>query len=96
MRQSTSALLIGTESPAGRVLIKSVDNGPTLWATRGALGSRVTVTPGRHTVEVMCKLEGHFLPGVVTLDVQPGHVYELSGSRAEGAAKCDVSATSRS
>jgi len=91
-----AALLIGTESPAGRVLIKSVDNGPTLWASRGALGSKVTIRPGRHTIEVMCELEGHFLSGEVTLDVQPGQVYELSGSQAPGASKCSVSARSRS
>jgi hypothetical protein len=92
-----NSLLIGAENSAARVLIKSVDNGPTLWAHPGALGSKVTITPGVHKVEVMCESQGstHFASGVVTIDVQPGQTYELVGSVAPGADQCTVSASVR-
>ncbi len=89
------AMLIGGSSSDARVLIKSVDDGPTLWSAPGALSTRVTIKPGHHRVSVMCELGAHFVDAVVTLDVQPGKTYDLTGSRVEGSNGCNVSASSR-
>jgi hypothetical protein len=96
-RPPANGLLVGADNSSARVLIKSVDNGPTLWASPGALGSKATITPGVHKVEVVCESEGslHFVSGDVTIDVQPGHTYDLVGSLAPGANRCEVTATSR-
>lgn len=93
-----NSLLIGADTSNARVLIKSVDSGPTLWSAPGMLGSKVTIKPGVHKVEVVCQSEGsgHFVSGNVTIDVQPGHTYDLVGSIAPGTDVCNVSATSRS
>jgi len=94
--QQTS-LLIGGASSSARVRIKSVDSGPTLWASRGALATRATITPGVHKVEVVCESEGslHFAPGQVIIDVQPGHTYDLTGSMGPDATLCNVTASTR-
>jgi hypothetical protein len=98
VRQPATSLLVGTTSPTARVLLKSVDNGPTLWAAPGVLTTKATITPGVHKIEVMCESQGslHFVTGELTLDVQPGHTYDLMGSLAPGAERCSVSATIRS
>lgn len=93
--ESQPAMLLGGNSPDARVLIKNVDDGPTLWSSPGALSSRVTIKPGHHKVAVVCELGAHFVDAVVTLDVQPGKTYELSGSRVEGTNGCNVAASSR-
>jgi hypothetical protein len=89
------AMLIGGNGSDARVLIKSVDDGPTLWSAPGALSTRVTIKPGHHKVTVMCEVGAHFVDAVVTLDVQPGKTYDLIGSRVEGSNGCNVSASSR-
>jgi hypothetical protein len=96
--QPMTSLLVGADSSSARVRIKSVDNGPTLWASRGELTTRATITPGRHMIEVVCESEGalHFAPGAVIIDVLPGHTYDLTGSMGPGATRCNVSATTRS
>jgi hypothetical protein len=98
VRPPANSLLIGADTSSARVLIKSVDNGPTLWASPGVLTTKATITPGVHRIEVVCESEGslHFLTGDLTIDVQPGHTYELVGSVARGANRCDVSASVRS
>jgi hypothetical protein len=98
VRQPTTSLLIGTDSSTARVLIKSVDNGPTLWASPGALATKASIKPGRHKIDVVCESQGslHFAPGDVTIDVEPGHTYELVGALAAGASRCNVSASIRS
>jgi hypothetical protein len=93
--ESQPAMLVGGQSSGTRVLIKSVDDGPTLWTSPGALGTRVTVKPGHHKVAVICEVGAHFIDAVVTLEVQPGKTYDLSGSRVEGASGCNVAASSR-
>ena len=97
-RPQATGLLIGANNSIARVLIKSVDNGPTLWALPGALGNKVTITPGLHKVEVMCEFQGslHFAPGGLTIDVQPGRTYDLVASAAPGADRCNVLASVRS
>jgi hypothetical protein len=98
VRPPANSLLVGTNTSTARVLIKSVDNGPTLWASPGALGTKVTIKPGVHKVTVVCESQGslNFVPGEVTIDVQPGHTYDLAGSVAPGTDRCNVSATMRS
>lgn len=96
--QPRTALLVGVSTSTARVLIKSVDDGPTLWANQGALGRKVSIIPGRHKVAVMCEIQDSrllFVPGDVTIDVQAGQIYDLVGSLAQGARRCDVSASSR-
>lgn len=98
VHQPTTSLLLGTDSPSARVRIKSVDKGPTLWQHQGVLTTRATITPGRHYIEVQCESEEsvHFAPGFVTLDVLPGHTYELKGTMGPGATLCNVTAFVRS
>jgi hypothetical protein len=93
--QSQPGMLIGADTSGVRVLIKSVDGGPTLWTAPGALGSRVSIVPGHHKVTVVCEYGAHFVAAEVTLDVQAGKTYELTGSPAEGNNGCNVSASSR-
>ena len=92
-----NSLLIGGDSSSARVLIRSVDNGPTLWSAPGMLTRKAVIKPGVHKT-VVCESEGslHFASGELTLEVQPGHTYELHGSVAPGADRCDVSASVRS
>lgn len=98
VRPAANSMLIGVDNSNARVLIKRVDNGPILWAAPNALGSKVTITPGVHKVEVVCEAggSGHIVPGNVTIDVQPGRTYDLAGSVAPGTNECNVTATSRS
>lgn len=91
-----SAMLVGSDALGARVLIKNVDGGPTLWAQPGALGTRVTITPGHHKVTVMCQFGTHFVDGELTIDVQPGRTYDLTASAPEGGSGCNVTASSRS
>jgi hypothetical protein len=91
-----SAMLVGADASGARVLIKSVDGGPTLWAQPGALGTRVTIAPGHHKVAVMCQFGAHFVDGELTIDVQPGRTYDLTASAPEGNNACNVTAASRS
>lgn len=88
------ATLIGGDNAGMRVFIKRVDDGAILWAYPGALGTRVTITAGQHRVAVMCE-GGGFLPGELTIDVQPGRTYDLVGSAQPGAKSCEVAATMR-
>lgn len=98
VRPPPNSLLVGVDNSSARVLIKNVDNGPTLWASPGVLTTKATITPGVHRIEVVCESQGslHFVSGDVTIDVQPGHTYELVGSVAPNANRCDVSASVRS
>ena len=89
-----NATLIGDTAAGARVFIKQVDGGEILWADQGALGTRVTITPGQHRVAVMCEGDS-FLPGELRIDVQPGRTYDLAGSAPPGAKSCEVSATVR-
>jgi len=75
-----TATVLGAHSADARVLIQRVDNGPILYVAPGAIGSKVSITPGHHTVKVMCQLGGAYLPGEVTFDVEAGKVYELTAS----------------
>ncbi len=89
------ATLIGGDNAGMHVLIKRVDDGEILWAHQGALGTRVTITAGQYRVGVMCEGGAGFLPGELTIDVQPGRTYDLVASAAPGAKSCEVSATMR-
>jgi uncharacterized lipoprotein YajG len=90
----TTALLLGATTTTTRVLIKSIDDGPTRWVAPGALGGKVTVTPGHHKVSVLCEVEGSWVEQDLTVDAQAGRIYDLVGSASEGPRKCEVSASS--
>lgn len=96
MNEKRPAMLVGADAAGARVLIKSVDGGPILWAQQGALGTRVTISPGHHTVKVVCELGAHFVDGELTIDVQPGRTYDLTASASEGSSGCNIAASSRS
>ena len=84
-----NATLIGDTAAGAHVFIKQVDGGEILWAHQGALGTRVTITPGQHRIAVMCEGDS-FLPGELSIDVQPGRTYDWPARlrRARRAARC--------
>ena len=97
-REPATSLLIGSGNSGARVLIRRVDDGPTLWVSEGMLGSKVSIRPGHHKVEVMCQFAeagAMFAPGEFVIDVEPGHVYDLVGSLARNPTRCDVAVTRR-
>lgn len=97
-QQAQTALLDGSGTSGVRVLIESVDSGPRLYASRGKLGTKVSIVAGHHRVSVMCEFTGSkflLLPAELTIDVQAGHVYQLVGTLAEGPQRCNVAAFSR-
>ena len=97
-QQAQTATLDGSGTSGVRVLIESVDSGPRLYVSRGTLGTKVSIVPGHHTVNVMCEFTGSkflLLPGEVIIDVQAGHVYQLVGTLAEHPKRCNVAAFSR-
>lgn len=49
-----AALLVGADTAKVRVLIRRIDEGPVLWATPSTLGTRASILPGHHHVQVMC------------------------------------------
>ncbi len=95
-RAPATAMLVGATAAGTRILIKSVDQGPTLWSETSALGSRVWITPGHHKVHVICEVDGSMVDKEVTMYVQAGQVYDLVGSPNRGPEKCDVAVSSRS
>jgi len=93
------ALLIGTDTPTPRVLFRTLDDGPMLWASPGTLGSKLSVEPGHHRLHVTCQFtsEGNTLvtAGNVEFDVEVGHVYDVTAILDQSGQKCDVKVTRR-
>jgi hypothetical protein len=85
-----TGIVIGTTTDTTRIFIKSVDQGPTVYIAPGALGYKFSVSPGHHTMHVICDVQGSWVSKDVPIDVQPGQTYKLVGSTVEGPAKCDV------
>lgn len=84
------AVVTGADTDTTRILIKSVDDRPTLYVSPGALGHRITVDPGHHTIHVICDVQGSWVSKDVPIDAQSGQAYQIVGSTVSGPDKCDV------
>ncbi len=49
------ARIEGEDTPAIRVMIRTIDDGEILWAGPYRLGTTAAVSPGDHTIGVMCE-----------------------------------------
>jgi hypothetical protein len=91
------ALLVGAESAKVRVLFRTLDDGPVLWTSPTSLGTKLSVAPGPHKVNVMCEFKGNgftqMVPGNVSIDAAAGHIYDVSGALDAGARACNVKAS---
>ena len=78
------ALLLGADSSRTRVLFRTLDDGPVLWTSPTSLGTKLSVAPGSHKVNVMCEFKGNgytqMVPGNVVVEAVAGHVYQISGA----------------
>jgi len=93
------ALLIGTDTSTMRVLFRTLDHGPVLWASPGILGSKLSVEPGHHRLHVTCQFTstGNSLvtAGNVEFDVEGGNIYDVTAILDQSGQKCDVKITKR-
>lgn len=87
--------LSGTDSSAMRVLIRKIDSGDILWVGRYQLGTEAEIASGAHTVSVMCEFhepyEMELVPGTLSITVEAGKTYAVTGTRS--GKSCDVSAS---
>jgi hypothetical protein len=88
------ALLLGTDTAKARVLFRKIDDGPVLWHFRHSLGTKLSVDPGHHNLNVLCHFNS---PGVilsvvgnVEIDVEAGQIYDVAGDLASDQQNCDV------
>ncbi len=95
------ALFVATDTAITRVLFRSLDHhAPILWISPNTLGTKLSVAPGHHHIEVVCefKSSGRTLitTGNAEVDVEVGHVYDVAALLNPSGQKCDVTVTSRS
>jgi hypothetical protein len=94
------ALLLGTDTSKARVLFRKLDDGPLLWTAPMTLGTKLSLDPGHHTLSVMCEFTSRgvnrLVPGTIAIDVEAGHVYDVTGTVASGELKCNVSVSNHS
>jgi hypothetical protein len=94
------ALLLGTDTSKARVLFRKLDDGPLLWIAPMTLGTKLSLDPGHHTLNVMCQFNSYgmsrLVPGTIAIDVEAGHVYDVTGTLASGELKCDVAVSKHS
>src|SRR5215467_10219882 len=62
--ENGKALLLGTDTAKVRVLFRSLDGGPVLWTTSTSLGTKLSVDPGHHALNVMCEFKS---PGMTRM-----------------------------
>jgi hypothetical protein len=98
--ENGKALLLGTDTSKTRVLFRKLDDGPLLWIAPMTLGTKLSLDPGHHTVSVMCEFESYgmnrLVPGTIAIDVEAGHVYDVTGKLASDELKCDVAVSKHS
>lgn len=88
------ALLQGAETRSLRVMIRTIDDGDILWVGTYQLGTSAFALPGKRKVNVMCEFRGSFMtslnPGDITIDVEAGRVYDLTGTQSSDGKRCNV------
>lgn len=93
------AQLIGASSSGLRVLIRKVDEGPILWDAPLKPATKASLSAGEHKISVMCEVHKSgsqmMLPGSVTLTVEAGRIYDLSGDADTAKLRCTVTAKER-
>ena len=98
--ETASATIRGTDTKKLRVLIRMIDGGDILWVGKFKLGTTATITPGHHTVSVMCELRESYglilKPGKIELDVAVGQTYDLTATVTPESRGCDISVTASS
>ena len=94
------AQLIGASSPALRVLIRKIDQGPILWDAPLKPATKASISAGEHTISVMCEVHKSgmqmMIPGSITITVEAGRTYDLSGQPDTEKLRCGVTAKVRS
>lgn len=89
--------LSGTNTDSMRVLIRKIDNGDILWVGTYQLGTEAAIEPGTHQVSLMCEFVyswgKQLMPGTLTIQVEPGKRYAVTGVAAQDAKSCIVTAT---
>jgi hypothetical protein len=100
LADDSEAQLIGASSSALRVLIRKIDNGPILWDAPLKPATKASLAAGEHTISVMCEVHKSgmqmMLPGSVTLTVEAGRIYDLTGDPDTNNLRCAVTAKARS
>ena len=81
------ARIQGVDSPAVKVMIRTVDDGEILWVGQYRLGTTTEVMPGTHKFNVMCEFRASWgsrlTPADVIVEVEAGETYWLN-ARQEG------------
>lgn len=94
-RAPGEALFVGEENPPLKIMIRTIDDGPVLWIGEYKLGTNAFVKPGQHKINVICEIKyswgAKLIPGNITLDVQPGTDYKISGQLGNDEKKCNLS-----
>lgn len=72
-----ASVLVGADTPEVRVLIWRIDEGPVLLTTPTTLGTRASIRPGDHRVNVVCEFKDlvaapPLLPSDLSNDVRFG------------------------
>jgi hypothetical protein len=88
--------LVAIKSGNTEVLIKTVDDSDVLWARRYKLANYVWLTPGKHTLSIMCQTDfpggQRFVPGEITLETQEKGKYKIGADIEQpDPKKCSVS-----
>ena len=96
----TDAQLVGASSTALRVLIRRIDQGPILWDAPLKPATKASIAAGEHTISVMCEVHKSgmqmMLPGSITITLEGGRIYDLSGQPDTEKLRCVVTAKARS
>src|SRR5450432_3125680 len=94
------SLLIGSDTAKMRVFFRKLDDGAILWTSPTSLGTHLSAAPGHHKLNVMCEFKSpgvtQMIAGDLAVDLEAGHVYDLTGTLDQGVRKCNVTITRRS
>lgn len=100
LADNAEAQLVGASSAALRVLIRKIDQGPILWDAPLKPATKASIAAGEHTISVMCEVHKSgmqmLLPGSITITLEAGHIYDLSGRPDPEKLRCAVTAKVRS
>ena len=98
--EAGKALIVGAGASRARILFRKLDDAPIIWATPGSADGELTVIPGHHELGVMCEFKSsgktQWIPGSVPIDVEAGHVYEITGSLERDGRSCNLTVSKRS
>jgi hypothetical protein len=89
--------LSGADTKDLRVLIRKIDEGEILWVKSYQLGTEAKVPSGSHNISIRCEFRhswgNELMPGILTIEIQSGKKYSLTGSQSADGKSCIVTAT---